>query len=169
MRVNDPPRHCRERIDEHVSGRRPESAALRLRIPPDPRLGRAVREQVAGFTQACAAPEADASAFITAVFEAFANAVEHADSSEPIELTCSLIGGTQLRATIVDHGIGFPLGRATQPVALPEEFAERGRGLLIMRRCSDRFSVRSTPGRGTTIILGRTLEPRPTNQGAWAS
>jgi anti-sigma regulatory factor (Ser/Thr protein kinase) len=156
------------RIDKQVNGRRPESAALRLRIPADPRLGRSVREQVAAFTQACAAPEADAIAFITAVFEAFANAVEHGASSEPIELSCSLVGGTQLRATIVDHGVGFPHDRATRPIALPEEYAERGRGLLIMRRCSDRFSVRSTPGHGTTIVLGRSLQPRP-SQGAWAS
>ena len=89
--------------------------------------------------------------------EAFANAVEHAQSSQPIEISCSLMGGVTLLATIVDHGRGFPLERALRPVDLPDDLSERGRGLPIMRRCTDHFSLRTTPGGGTTVVLGRTL------------
>jgi len=109
------------------------------------------------FTQACGIPEADTLEFVSAVAEAFANAVEHAQTVRPIEISCSLLGGVTLLATIVDHGRGFPIERVLRPVDLPDDFSERGRGLPIMRRCTDHFSLRTTPGGGTTVVLGRTL------------
>jgi anti-sigma regulatory factor (Ser/Thr protein kinase) len=42
--------------------------------------------------------------------------------------------------------------------SLPGADAERGRGLPIMRRCSDIFAIRSEPGRGTAVVLGRYLQ-----------
>jgi anti-sigma regulatory factor (Ser/Thr protein kinase) len=137
---------------------RPKAAALRLSIPADPRRGRYVRERIARFIRSRGVPEADAIEFVTAIAEAFANAVEHAQTSRPIELSCSLIGGTTLVASIADHGQGVPLERALRPAdALPDDLSERGRGLPIMRRCCDSFSLRTTRGGGTTVVLGRTL------------
>ena len=53
---------------------------------------------------------------------------------------------------------GVPLERALRPAdALPDDLSERGRGLPIMRRCCDSFSLRTTRGGGTTVVLGRTL------------
>lgn len=137
---------------------RPRVAALRLNVPADPRRSRSVRQRVAGFIRSCGVPDADAIEFVTAIAEAFANAVEHAQTSRPIELSCSLVGGTTLVATVTDHGRGLPLERALRPGdALPDDLCERGRGLPIMRRCCDTFSLRTTPGGGTTVVLGRIL------------
>ena len=131
-------------------------ASLRLRVPPEPRYGRCVRERVAGFVASHAIAEADLIEFVTAVSEALANAIEHSHSEDTIEIACSIVGD-QLVATIVDHGIGFVSeGRASEPV-LPEGLTERGRGLPIMRRFTDRFSVLSTPGKGTSVTLSRCV------------
>jgi anti-sigma regulatory factor (Ser/Thr protein kinase) len=132
-------------------------ARLRLRVPPDPQLGRYVREQIIAFASALEIPETDLADFLTALGEALANAMEHSGAREPIEVSVWLVGGDQLGATVVDRGVGFvPAGAAelAEP-NLPDSFSERGRGLPIMRRCSDIFSVRSTPGKGTAVTLGR--------------
>ncbi|MGD1067554.1 MAG: anti-sigma regulatory factor [Vulcanimicrobiaceae bacterium] len=137
---------------------RPKVAALRLNVTADPRRCRSVRERVARFIRSCGVPDGDTMEFVTAVSEAFANAVEHAHTLRPIEISCSLVGGTTLVASIADHGTGLSLERALRPAdALPDDLCERGRGMPIMRRCCDTFSLRTTPGGGTTVVLGRTL------------
>ena len=132
-------------------------AQLRLRVPPDPRLGRYVREQVLAFAGALGIGEIELLDFVTALGEALANAIEHSGTEQPIEVNAWLVGDDRLIATVVDRGIGFaPREAAAQPL-LPETFSERGRGLPIMRRCTDLFSVRSVPGHGTAVTLGRQL------------
>jgi stage II sporulation protein AB (anti-sigma F factor) len=130
-------------------------------VPPDPCFGRYVRERVQSFAAGHRIPDADAVEFVTAVSEALANAVEHSRSEDTIEITCWIAGGDQLIATIVDHGVGFPaevsLPRA---VTLPDPLAERGRGLSLMRRYTDLLSVRSTPGKGTSVVLSRYVRAR---------
>jgi anti-sigma regulatory factor (Ser/Thr protein kinase) len=105
--------------------------------------------------------------FVTAIAEAFANAVEHANSEGPVRISCMLVGG-QLRATIVDRGSGIPSDRTIPPDRLPDAWSERGRGLPLMRRFSDHLSVRSRPGRGTTVVIERSLRVRE-HEGAFAS
>jgi anti-sigma regulatory factor (Ser/Thr protein kinase) len=141
-------------------------ASLRLCIPPDPQFSRYVRERVAGFAASLAVPDADALEFLTAVAEAFANAVEHSRTPQSIEVRCWIAGGDQLLATVVDQGIGFGVPDAAEP-RLPDELSERGRGLPIMRRYSDLFDVRSEPGKGTAVTLGRYVaRPREMRDGA---
>jgi anti-sigma regulatory factor (Ser/Thr protein kinase) len=95
-----------------------------------------------------------------ALGEALANAIEHARAERPIEISCR-VNGERIVATVRDEGIGFddeaiaaPSGRLPD---LPESSAERGRGLPIMRRCSDIFAVQSEPGKGTAVVFGRYL------------
>ncbi|BDE07331.1 hypothetical protein WPS_26070 [Vulcanimicrobium alpinum] len=136
-------------------------ASLRLRVPPDPRYGRYVRDRVAGFAQSHGVPEIDVAEFVTAVAEGLANAIEHSGASDSIEVACWLVGGDQLFATVVDYGQGFepPETVLTEP-ALPDVMSERGRGLPLMKKFTDLFSVRSTPGKGTSVILGRSVRRR---------
>jgi serine/threonine-protein kinase RsbW len=140
--------------------RRPGPATLRLCVAPDPRQSRVVREQIVEFATTCGVPDLDAAEFVTAVSEAFANAVEHAGSREPITVACTVDDHAQLVATIVDRGTGFPPDRLLPPVTLPDAWAERGRGLPLMRRYSDHLAVRSAPGEGTTIEIARSLRYR---------
>jgi stage II sporulation protein AB (anti-sigma F factor) len=158
-------------LDEQMEGSKIEErpatlgARLRLRVPPDPQLGRYVREQILAFASALEIAETDLLDFLTALGEALANAIEHSGATEPIEVSVWLVGSDQLIATVVDRGIGFaPTESAVVEPHLPDAFAERGRGLPIMRTCSDIFSVRSAPGKGTAVTLGRHVRRASTDR-----
>lgn len=132
--------------------------ALKVRIPPNARFGGSVRREVMAFANRSDLNPRDVEEFIFAVGEALANAIEHSRSSDVIEIRCQL-EDDKILATIVDSGAGF--GREGVPeVDLPDVFSERGRGLPIMRRCTDIFAVHSMPGRGTSVVLGRYLKKR---------
>lgn len=131
-------------------------ASLRLRIPPDPKFGGYVRDRVAAFAANHDIPENVAEEFITAVSEALANAVEHARSAH-IVTSCWIVGGDQLVATVVDDGVGFEAETVMSDAHLPDPLAERGRGVPIMRKYTDLLTVRSTPGKGTSVTLGRNI------------
>jgi serine/threonine-protein kinase RsbW len=130
-------------------------ATLQLCVPPEARFGRLTRERVAQFTADHCIPEADAEAFLTAVSEALANAIEHSGTLVSIEVSCRLTG-RRLVATVVDDGVGFASEVPGEP-KLPDVTAERGRGLPIMRRLTDHFEIRSMPGKGTSVILERAI------------
>jgi len=66
-------------------------------------------------------------------------------------------------AHVEDDGIGFTSDHAASRLELPPLEAERGRGLAIMRRCSDIFVLDSVPGKGTSILVGRFLHGREPN------
>jgi len=135
-----------------------DRTSLRLTVPPDARFSRYVRERVARFAACFDVPDADALEFLVAVAEAFANAVEHARTPHRIEVRCWIVQREQLMATVVDHGVGFSLDAVDERV--PEAFAERGRGLPIMRQYADVFSVQTAPGKGTAVVLGRYVGRR---------
>jgi anti-sigma regulatory factor (Ser/Thr protein kinase) len=136
-------------------------AVLDLTIPPQPHLSRIVRDRVIAFAAAHGVDEDDLSNILTALGEAVANAIEHARADTPIRIECR-ISAERIQAVVADSGVGFPRDRATF-TDLPEPTAERGRGLPLMRRCSDIFQVRSSPGRGTSVKVGRFLRRPPRN------
>jgi len=130
-------------------------AILDLTIPPQPHLSRAVRKGVGEFAGAHGVGEDDLTHFLTAIGEALANAIEHARSQDAIEIKVR-IGVDRIVGTVHDNGVGF----RTESLAEgnPADIAtERGRGLPIMRRCSDIFSLHSVPGEGTAVAVGRYL------------
>jgi stage II sporulation protein AB (anti-sigma F factor) len=131
-------------------------ARLQLHVPPDPQLGRYVRDEVTAFAAALEIPKSDLGDFLSAIGEALANAVEHSGVRDEVEVNVWLVGQDQLVATVVDRGIGFePPGSAAVEPPVPDDFDERGRGIPIMRSCSDLFSVRSSPGHGTAVTIAR--------------
>lgn len=131
-------------------------ARLQLLVPPDPKLGRAIRGQIAAYARAAGVVEADLTELLVAVGEALANAIEHSGTTEPIEVS-AWVAGEDLIAQVVDHGAGFVPDRIVAPRTPREAMAERGRGLLIMSCCADAISVQSGPGRGTAVTLSRHL------------
>jgi len=119
------------------------------------RFGKNVRDEVVTFANQHHISRQDLDEFIFAIGEALANAIEHSGSNDVIEVRCQ-IEGDKILATVIDSGRGFQ----TEPVpdkALPDGLSERGRGLPIMQRCTDIFAVRSVPGKGTAVVLGRYL------------
>ena len=136
---------------------RPEEAerVLKVRIPPNARFGRSVRQEVLHFADRFEIRGKELEEFIIAVGEALANAIEHSRSTDVIEIRCQ-VDDDKIVATIVDSGAGFRT-ETLPAVTLPDASAERGRGLPLMRRCTDIFAVHSVPGRGTAVVLGRYL------------
>lgn len=128
-------------------------AVLDFRVPPQPHLSRVVREGVTDFARAHDVGEDDLAHFLTALGEAIANAIEHSRANRSIEIEVR-VGDDRILATIQDSGIGFDTDRVTKST-LPEPTAERGRGLPIMRSCSDIFAITSELGKGTCVVLGR--------------
>lgn len=132
---------------------RTRGAELRFSIPPDPRLSGHVRHRIMSFARAEGIDDADIVDFIGAIGEALANAIEHAHSQAPIEIVAWVVDD-RLFASVHDRGVGFIPSERTVSETLPDAYAERGRGLPIMRRYADVFSVRSAPGEGTRVTLG---------------
>lgn len=130
--------------------------SLRLRVDPTAANGRIVRKRLAAFVASHKIDQDDAIAIVTAIGEAVANAIEHADSVEPIEIDCRLEAPDRLITTVIDAGRGFEPEKAAA-AQLPKQEDERGRGLPIMRHCSDIFAVRSRPGMGTAVVLVKYL------------
>jgi anti-sigma regulatory factor (Ser/Thr protein kinase) len=129
-----------------------------------PHLSRVVREAVADFARSHGVDAEALTAFLSALGEALANAIEHARSDHPIDVEIR-VGPEHITALVRDRGIGFAAERAANPT-LPDPHAERGRGLPIMRRCCEIFSIESAPGRGTSVRIGcRIRTPAATLSG----
>lgn len=145
--------HVEQQIEPRVGG----GPSLKVRIPPNARYGKSVRDEIITFANSYRVSRADLDEFIFAIGEALANAIEHSGSDDVIEVRCQ-IEGDKIIATVIDSGKGFET-QAVPKNPLPDEFSERGRGLPIMQRCTDIFAVRSVPGKGTAVVLGRYLRP----------
>lgn len=132
---------------------RARGAELRFSIPPDPRLSGHVRRQIIAFARAQGIDDADIGDFIGAIGEALANAIEHGHTQKPIEIVAWTLDD-RLFASVHDQGVGFTPTERTVTKGFSDVYAERGRGLPIMRRYAEVFSVRSVPGEGTRVTLG---------------
>lgn len=141
----------------------PAGQALKVRIPPNARFGKSVRDQVVSFANRYQINRNELDEFVFAVGEALANAIEHSRSNDVIEIRCH-VEGDKIVATVIDSGAGFPTDSLAK-IKLPSEFSERGRGLPIMRRCTDIFAVHSVPGKGTAVVLGRYLHRNKSGPG----
>lgn len=130
-------------------------AVLDFRVSPQPHLSRVVRAGVSDFAREHGVAEEDLGCFLTALGEALANAIEHSRADKLIEIEIR-VGADRIVATVRDNGVGFESDLVVEP-GLPDPTAERGRGLPIMRRCSDIFALKSIPGKGTAVVLGRYL------------
>lgn len=127
---------------------------LRLCIPPDARFVHNVRDSLTEFAALHRVAAHDLEMLLFAVGEALANAVEHAGSTHDIEVQCR-IDDREIVAIVIDDGCGMDrliVGSSILP--LPEPMSEGGRGIPIMQRCTDIFSIRPLPGGGTGVVLG---------------
>ncbi len=126
---------------------------LRVCIPPNARHVPDVRKTLAGFARRHHVAERDLDTLLLAVGEALANAVEHSDTAHDVEIQCR-IDEREIIATIIDSGRGVDSCAADRILPLPEPTSEGGRGIPIMQRCTDMFSLRRLPGGGTAVVLG---------------
>ena len=99
----------------------------------------------------------------TAVSEAVTNAIVHAYpvSLGKITLKVSACEGNLLEITVKDRGRGIPdIEKARQPMYTTGGEERSGMGFTIMESFMDRVSVRSVPGRGTTVVMKKKLSAR---------
>ena len=99
----------------------------------------------------------------TAVSEAVTNAIVHAYpvSLGKITLKVSACEGNLLEITVKDRGRGIPdIEKARQPMYTTGGEERSGMGFTIMESFMDRVSVRSVPGKGTTVVMKKKLSAR---------
>lgn len=99
----------------------------------------------------------------TAVSEAVTNAIVHGypDSLGKITLRLRIFEDNLLEIQVRDRGVGIPdVAQARQPMFTTGGEERSGMGFTIMESFMDRLVVRSTPGRGTTVVMRKRLAPR---------
>jgi len=100
----------------------------------------------------------------TAVSEAVTNAIVHGyrDSIGKVVVTAAIYPGQRVQIKVQDKGCGIPdVDKAREPLFTTHPEEERaGLGFAVMESLMDKLKVRSQVGRGTTVLLERTLRSR---------
>ncbi|MCF2616869.1 anti-sigma F factor [Oscillibacter valericigenes] len=99
----------------------------------------------------------------TAVSEAVTNAIVHAypDAIGKVTLKLRLCPGNVLELTVKDRGRGIAdVEKAREPMFTTGGEERSGMGFTIMESFTDQLTVRSVPGRGTTVTMKKKLAPR---------
>ena len=99
----------------------------------------------------------------TAVSEAVTNAIVHAypDRLGRGSLRLRLFEDNSLEIQVKDWGVGIAdVEEARRPMFTTGSAERSGMGFTIMESFMDRLVVRSTPGRGTTVVMRHRLAPR---------
>ncbi|MBO4406245.1 MAG: anti-sigma F factor [Clostridia bacterium] len=96
----------------------------------------------------------------TAVSEAVTNAVVHAypDRIGIVEMVLRLHAGDVVEVTVRDRGRGIEdVEKALQPTYTTGGEERSGMGFTIMKSFMGSLAVRSSPGKGTTVRMRKTI------------
>ena len=99
----------------------------------------------------------------TAVSEAVTNAIVHAypDTIGKVTVKLRIRAGNLLEIVVKDRGVGIAdVERARTPLFTTGGEERSGMGFTIMESFMDTLKVRSAPGKGTTVTMGRRLARR---------
>lgn len=99
----------------------------------------------------------------TAVSEAVTNAIVHGypDQLGKIVMKLKLLENNTLEITVRDWGKGIEdIQQARHPLFTTGGEERSGMGFTIMESFMDRLTVKSTPGRGTTVTMRRRISAR---------
>ena len=99
----------------------------------------------------------------TSVSEAVTNCIVHAypDSIGTISMHLRILDGEKLEIVIRDKGRGIAdLQQAMLPMYTTGGEERSGMGFTIMESFMDKLKVKSTPGKGTTVTMLRTIRQR---------
>ena len=99
----------------------------------------------------------------TAISEAVTNAIVHAypDSIGKVTIKARICAGNVLELTVKDKGRGIPdVDKAREPMFTTGGEERSGMGFTIMESFMDKLTVRSVPGKGTTVTMRKKLAPR---------
>ena len=127
------------------------------------------RAAVAAFLTQLDPTVADLTDMKTAVSEAVTNCIVHAypDSVGQITLTIRLFENSLVEIVVKDRGRGIPdIDQARQPLFTTGGKERSGMGFTIMESFMDNLTVRSAPGKGTTVRMKKHLSVRLGSGGA---
>ena len=99
----------------------------------------------------------------TSVSEAVTNVIVHAypDSIGKVQIRVRICEGQVLEITVKDKGRGIPdVGKARQPMYTTGGEERSGMGFTIMESFMDKLTVKSVPGRGTSVSMKKKLAAR---------
>ena len=99
----------------------------------------------------------------TAVSEAVTNCIVHAypHGIGKIQMRCKIINDNTLDITIRDKGVGIAdIEQARTPMFTTGGADRSGMGITIMESFMTDFSIKSVPGKGTTVHMRRRLRRR---------
>ena len=125
-------------------------------------------EAFARTTAACFAAQLDPTLeelgdIKTAVSEAVTNAIVHAypDTLGKVTMVMKLFEDNTVEITVKDRGVGIAdLAQARTPLYTTGGAERAGMGFTIMESFTDGMKVRSTPGKGTTVVLSKRIARR---------
>jgi len=102
----------------------------------------------------------------TAVSEAVTNCIVHGyrDTFGIVYITATITDST-VTIKIADKGIGIEdVSRAMQPMFTTDPHGERaGIGFAVMQSFMDSVKVKSTPGKGTRVVMTKKIKSREQN------
>lgn len=99
----------------------------------------------------------------TAVSEAVTNCIVHAypDGIGKIQLRCKILCDNTLDIVIKDKGVGIKdIEQARTPMFTTGGADRSGMGITIMESFMTSCSIKSVPGKGTTVHMRRRLQRR---------
>lgn len=99
----------------------------------------------------------------TAVSEAVTNAIVHAypDGLGKIVMKLKILENNVLELTVRDWGRGIEnVDQARQPLFTTGGEDRSGMGFTIMESFMDRLTVKSVPGKGTTVVMRKRIAVR---------
>ena len=99
----------------------------------------------------------------TAVSEAVTNAIVHAypDNIGRIQVKMKLLEGNTLEIVVRDWGRGIDnIEQARQPLFTTGGEERSGMGFTIMESSMDVLRIKSTPGKGTTVVMRKRISRR---------
>ena len=102
-----------------------------------------------------------------AVSEAVTNCIVHAYRDLPegkvgyIYISARLYEPREISVEISDNGCGIEdVEQARRPAFTTDSLGERcGMGFLVMESFTDSLKVKSTPGKGTSVLMRKNLKP----------
>ena len=100
----------------------------------------------------------------TAVSEAVTNCIVHAyrDKIGTVFLTVKLFEEGKIAIKIRDTGCGIDdVKQAMEPLFTTAGEERAGLGFAVVQSFMDKLTVRSKPGKGTTVSMEKRLKPRP--------
>ena len=99
----------------------------------------------------------------TAVSEAVTNCIVHAykEQISKVYITVRVYGDRRVQIRVRDTGCGIDdIGQAMEPLFTTAGGERAGLGFAVMQSFMDKLSVRSKPGKGTTVTMVKQLSLR---------